>query len=377
MERLIPLVASILLSTGLFAVFKFIGKKGLPQFPVIIINYITCFVLGNLVLGDQHILRFKTVSTEGFWPLLCLGMLFVGTFFLMAKSTHDSGAAASSMASKMSMIIPIIASVLFWGEAVSVQMIVGILLAVASVYMISRVKSDNLDSQYSTKILGKNSEKGSNSESNILLNSKQISHPQKSFNVILILVFLGSGMVDTLLNVFKQLNYNDFNNEQKAALTFGGAMISGLLVWAVKPRSPDSVVDSKHVMTEEGNFSVHNSVKNGIHFDKNHVASNHQESNFESSTPVGEPMHLNTPTNSNVLTIVSGIVLGSINFYSVVALYAAIDAFKENTAILFSLNNVGVVVLSTIVGWFFGERPVARVFWGMGLAILSILVLAF
>jgi hypothetical protein len=54
-----------------------------------------------------------------------------------------------------------------------------------------------------------------------------------------------------------------------------------------------------------------------------------------------------------------------------------IDAFKDNTAILFSLNNVGVVVLSTIVGWFFGERPVARVFWGMGLAILSILVLAF
>ena len=101
------------------------------------------------------------------------------------------------------------------------------------------------------------------------------------------------------------------------------------------------------------------------------------QSNFESSTPVSEPMHLNTPTNSNVLTIVSGIVLGSINFYSVVALYAAIDAYKENTAILFSLNNVGVVVLSTIVGWFFGERPVARVFWGMGLAILSILVLAF
>lgn len=348
MERLIPLVASILLSTGLFAVFKFIGKKGLPQFPVIIINYITCFVLGNLVLGDQHILRFKTVSTEGFWPLLCLGMLFVGTFFLMAKSTHDSGAAASSMASKMSMIIPIIASVLFWGEAVSVQMIVGILLAVASVYMISRVSPNPSN-----------------------------SHPQKSFNVILILVFLGSGMVDTLLNVFKQLNYNDFNNEQKAALTFGGAMISGLLVWAVKPRSPDSVVDSKHVMTEEGNFSVHNSVKNGIHFDKNHVASNHQESNFESSTPVGEPMQQITTANSNVLTIVSGIVLGSINFYSVVALYAAIDAFKENTAILFSLNNVGVVVLSTIVGWFFGERPVARVFWGMGLAILSILVLAF
>jgi predicted Co/Zn/Cd cation transporter (cation efflux family) len=45
--------------------------------------------------------------------------------------------------------------------------------------------------------------------------------------------------------------------------------------------------------------------------------------------------------------------------------------------VMFSLNNVGVVVLSTAVGWFFGERPSARVFWGMGLAILSILVLAF
>ncbi len=300
MEKVIPLAASIILSTGLFAVFKFVGKKGIDQFPVIIVNYITCFVLGNLILGDRHILKLETINTPGFWPLLSLGMLFVGTFFLMAKSTHESGAAASSMASKMSMIIPILASVVFWGEAVNIQMIVGIFLAISSVYIISTM--------------------GSN------LNSDPHSLPPKKFNIVLILVFFGSGMVDTLLNVFKQLNYNEFNNEQKAALTFGGAMISGLLVGLLK-RARKSNSDA--------------------------------------------------PKNQLVLTLISGIVLGSINFYSVVALYAAIDAFSDNTAVMFSLNNVGVVVLSTAVGWFFGERPATRVFWGMGLAILSILVLAF
>jgi len=352
MEKIVPLVASMVLSTGLFAVFKYIGKKGLDQFPVIIINYITCFILGNLVLGEQHIIRIQTLTTSGFVPLVSLGLLFVGTFFLMAKSTHESGAAASSMASKMSMIIPIIASVLFWGEAVNIQMFLGIVLAISSVYMISRVSSDPSNSQPSSKMREKISEQSFNAKSRVQLNSKQNYHPPKRFNIILILVFLGSGMVDTLLNVFKQLNYNEFNNEQKAVLTFGGAMISGLLVWAWKARARMEV-------------------------NAKPVASNVQGSNCESSTLVGEPMHLNTPTNSNVLTIISGVVLGSINFYSVVALYAAIDAFKDNTAILFSLNNVGVVVLSTAVGWFFGERPVSRVFWGMGLAILSILVLAF
>ncbi len=319
MEKLIPLFASILLSTGLFAVFKFIGKRGLEQFPIIIINYITCFVLGNLVLGERHLLRLQTLSTEGFLPLVSLGILFVGTFFLMAKSTNESGAAASSMASKMSMIIPIIASVLFWGEAVSIQMILGIVLAIASVYIISRVGQE----------VGP-------------------SHPPKKFNVILILVFLGSGTVDTLLNVFKQLNYNQFDNEQKAALTFGGAMVSGLLVWMLKPKTKMRAVDI-------GSSPINN----------------------EEASKENQLVNSDAAQKLNGLTLFSGIVLGTINFYSVVALYAALDAFKENTAVMFSMNNVGVVVFSTVVGWLFGERPVARVFWGMGLAILSIIVLAF
>jgi drug/metabolite transporter (DMT)-like permease len=321
MEKLIPLFASILLSTGLFAVFKFIGKRGLEQFPIIIINYITCFVLGNLVLGERHLLRLQTLSTEGFLPLVSLGILFVGTFFLMAKSTNESGAAASSMASKMSMIIPIIASVLFWGEAVSIQMILGIVLAIASVYIISRVGQE----------VGP-------------------SHPPKKFNVILILVFLGSGTVDTLLNVFKQLNYNQFDNEQKAALTFGGAMVSGLLLWMLKPKTK-----MRMGAVDTGSSPINN----------------------EEASKENQLVNSDAARKLNGLTLFSGIVLGTINFYSVVALYAALDAFKENTAVMFSMNNVGVVVFSTVVGWLFGERPVARVFWGMGLAILSIIVLAF
>lgn len=321
MEKLIPLFASILLSTGLFAVFKFIGKRGLEQFPIIIINYITCFVLGNLVLGERHLLRLQTLSTEGFLPLVSLGILFVGTFFLMAKSTNESGAAASSMASKMSMIIPIIASVLFWGEAVSIQMILGIVLAIASVYIISRVGQE----------VGP-------------------SHPPKKFNVILILVFLGSGTVDTLLNVFKQLNYNQFDNEQKAALTFGGAMVSGLLLWMLKPKTK-----MRMGAVDAGSSPINN----------------------EEASKENQLVNSDAAQKLNGLTLFSGIVLGTINFYSVVALYAALDAFKENTAVMFSMNNVGVVVFSTVVGWLFGERPVARVFWGMGLAILSIIVLAF
>jgi drug/metabolite transporter (DMT)-like permease len=331
MEKLIPLFASILLSTGLFAVFKFIGKRGLEQFPIIIINYITCFVLGNLVLGERHLLRLQTLSTEGFLPLVSLGILFVGTFFLMAKSTNESGAAASSMASKMSMIIPIIASVLFWGETISIQMILGIVLAIASVYIISRVGQEVKVGQ----------EVGP-------------SHPPKKFNVILILVFLGSGTVDTLLNVFKQLNYNQFDNEQKAALTFGGAMVAGLLVWMLKPKTKPKT-KLRMGAVDAGSSPI----------------------NKEEASKENQLVKSDAASKLNGLTLFSGIVLGTINFYSVVALYAALDAFKENTAVMFSMNNVGVVVFSTVVGWLFGERPVARVFWGMGLAILSIIVLAF
>jgi hypothetical protein len=48
---MIYLGLSILSSTGIFLVFKFLGQKRLPPFPVIIINYLTASILGLLGIG--------------------------------------------------------------------------------------------------------------------------------------------------------------------------------------------------------------------------------------------------------------------------------------------------------------------------------------
>lgn len=110
---MIWLILSILLSTSLFVAFKLFERFQVDLFSAIIVNYFTCFVLGNVYLGHRHILNIDTLNAEGFWPIIAMGSLFIGTFFMMGTATQKVGASMSSMASKMSVVIPVFVAVLF------------------------------------------------------------------------------------------------------------------------------------------------------------------------------------------------------------------------------------------------------------------------
>ena len=125
---MIWLFLSVLLSTMLFVAFKLFSKFSINVFSAIFFNYLTCFILGNVYLGSQHILHVSVIHEEGFFPIICMGMMFIGTFFLMGVSTHKSGAALSSMVSKMSVVLPVLVAVSFFHEHLSLLHICGIVL---------------------------------------------------------------------------------------------------------------------------------------------------------------------------------------------------------------------------------------------------------
>ncbi|MGY0406629.1 EamA family transporter, partial [Pseudoalteromonas sp. SYSU M81241] len=65
-------------------------------------------------------------------PIL-LGVLFIVIFNLMAKTAQVSGVSAASVATKMSLAIPVIVGVLLYGEHLSILQIIGIILALVAV----------------------------------------------------------------------------------------------------------------------------------------------------------------------------------------------------------------------------------------------------
>ena len=196
-------ISALALSSGLsvliFLIFKWISKKQVALAPAIVWNYITCVGAGVLFLWGNPVFTPNSMQKPGFFPIISLGILFMITFLLMGMATAKSGAGLSAVASKMSVSIPVLLALIFFFEEISIWGYTGIALALLAVYIISYQP-----------------------------------HVGKSFDRSLIWVFIGSGLVDTGMNLVKHADYIHWNNLQFAVLTFTGAAITGLIYLSLK-----------------------------------------------------------------------------------------------------------------------------------------------
>ncbi|WP_338038962.1 EamA family transporter [Maribacter litopenaei] len=79
----------------------------------------------------------------------------------------------------------------------------------------------------------------------------------------------------------------------------------------------------------------------------------------------------------NIKNIIGGICLGVPNYFSIYFLMKALDSDTLNSASLFTINNVAVVMLSTLLGiLLFKERISIKNWIGIGLAVVSIILVA-
>ena len=87
-------------------------------------------------------------------PSLIIGFLFIVTFNLLAFGTQKIGIAISTVANKMSMIIPVIIGISLFSEKLGMFKLIGIVLAISAIYMTS-TKSGKLS--FDKKIPANNS----------------------------------------------------------------------------------------------------------------------------------------------------------------------------------------------------------------------------
>ncbi|WP_159951158.1 EamA family transporter [Polaribacter septentrionalilitoris] len=84
---------------------------------------------------------------------------------------------------------------------------------------------------------------------------------------------------------------------------------------------------------------------------------------------------LKKTTPFGVKNIIAGIVLGIPNYYSIVFLIKALQHKNFESSVLFTVNNVGIVILSTLVGLFlFKEHFSLKNKIGVFLAIIGIII---
>jgi drug/metabolite transporter (DMT)-like permease len=146
---MIFLLLSIISSASLFVIFKIVDTYGIRNFDVIIINYIVATILG-FAISNYNLEVFPLYSNPWFPYAIIIGVLFVIMFVIIAKSSQTAGISVTTVASKMSVIVPITFSLLYDPtDHVTLLKTTGIILALISVlFTIYRPKSIDIDTRY-------------------------------------------------------------------------------------------------------------------------------------------------------------------------------------------------------------------------------------
>ncbi len=141
---MIYLVASVLLSVALLLNFRLFPRFGINTAQAIALNYPVCFVTGWLLLPAGQSVNLD-LSQTWTWLALGLGIGFIVTFLLSGASTQRNGITATSLANNLSLVIPVLFSLLVFRTATTFDWLnyAGLGLAVVAVGL-SAVKADGL-----------------------------------------------------------------------------------------------------------------------------------------------------------------------------------------------------------------------------------------
>lgn len=162
------LLVSILTNTLLLLILKGFEKYGVNTLHGIVVNYGVAATTGLCLAGFPEYETLIDGAGGQLWIPVTLGFLFISIFFLLGKTAQEAGVSVATVANKMSVVIPVLAAVVLYGESLDVLKVIGIAAALAAVWMTSK-KADGAE-----------------------FNRKMLLWP--------LVIFVGSGIIDAMVN---------------------------------------------------------------------------------------------------------------------------------------------------------------------------------
>lgn len=286
---MIYLLLSILFNAVLFVIVKLFAKFNIDALQALVVNYFVAFLVGLFFL-DTSIVPNEIMNENWFKGSIFLGFVFISTFYATTITSQRNGLSVASVASKMSVIIPISLGVILYNEHLGFIKIIGIALALIAVYFTSK---------------------------------KETGEIQKITNLLFpILVFIGAGTIDSSLK-YLQTHHVPVNQIGLfSTVTFFCAFSVGILT------------------------IVFLTIRGQIKF-----------------------------SGRNIL---GGIALGLPNYFSLYYLVKMLEAKAFESATLFTIHNISIVLVSTFVGiLFFKEKISLRNAFGIGLALFALYLVTY
>jgi drug/metabolite transporter (DMT)-like permease len=136
------LILALVFNVIVSAVLKLFAKFDVNALQAIVVNYCTCVITGWIFTGETPVTP-DTFNTPWFFWAVLLGISFIIIFNLTAYCTKVDGMTTTIMASKLSLIIPVVCSVALYNESIGLIKLTGILLAFPAVYLSTRAGSED------------------------------------------------------------------------------------------------------------------------------------------------------------------------------------------------------------------------------------------
>lgn len=193
---MIYLLLSILSSSSIFIIFKLYDRFNVNRLQAIIYNYGIACTCGVLAYKKPIILN-ELPQYDWFYYTIGLGFVFIAVFNVMAITAQRNGLSVVAVASKMSVVIPIIFGFLLYNESIGWIKILGIILALLSIYLVT-VNPDKI------------------------IKSGSLIYP--------LIVFIGSGFIDTSLKYLETTHVKEGDVALFSASIFATAFCIGIVI---------------------------------------------------------------------------------------------------------------------------------------------------
>lgn len=289
---MINLLLAIALTSLMYFIFKGFDRYQVQTFQAIAVNYVVCVVTGVAFSGFGVIVKdIQTLPTSYFIYPTVIGVLFVLGFNLIAFVSQKISVSLATVASRLSLIIPVVISLLFFKTSVKtydILNVLGIVLVFVAIILISKPRSN------------------------------QGINVQKRQLWLLPALFFLIGLIDTTLTYTNSIFQEAGFDESLSVMLFVVASVFAFVVAFIQKKQFDG------------------------------------------------------------RAIIAGVVLGLPSYFSVYFLMKALSSFQHDSMFVFSINNLSVIVLTTVVSVVVLKEKIANInLYGLGLAVVALLLIIY
>ena len=136
------LIASILLNAVLLIIFRYFKQHDINNLVAIVTNYLVCFGLGVIMTRGES-LNVSTIPSDWLPWLLGMGFLFIFTFNIVAITVQAFSVTIATLVQRMSLLLVVIYAVILYQESLTAMKGVGLLMGIASIYLITSPGNSN------------------------------------------------------------------------------------------------------------------------------------------------------------------------------------------------------------------------------------------